>query len=50
MRAEHDIVNQEAILQRKDSVVMHTVIHYTYVLAQCQPKKWGTQLFNLFLS
>ena len=29
MKAEQDIVNQEAILQRKDSAVMHTVIQYT---------------------
>ena len=31
MRAEQDIVNQEAILQRKDSVVTRTVIQYTYM-------------------
>ena len=29
MKAEQDIVNQEVILQRKDSAVMRTVIQYT---------------------
>ena len=31
MKAEQDIVNREAILQRKDSAVTCTVIQYTYM-------------------
>ena len=53
MKAEQDIVNQEAILQRKDDAHSDCSDAHSnpiYINAQCQPKEWDTQLFNLFLS